>query len=56
MVFSQQVNMVFEFQKTCFLKLFAGYSFIERRSRAPSGRAHGTYEIEKYEWVSMERK
>ena len=21
-----------------------------------SGRAHGTYEIEKYEWVSMERK
>jgi hypothetical protein len=21
-----------------------------------AGRAHGTYEIEKYEWVSMERK
>ena len=29
---------------------------IEWRSHAPSGRAHGTYEIEKYEWVSMERK
>jgi hypothetical protein len=29
---------------------------IEWRSNAPSGRAHGTYEIEKYEWVSMERK
>jgi hypothetical protein len=31
----------------------------EWRSHAPSGRAHGsdgTYEIEKYEWVSMERK
>ena len=29
---------------------------IEWRSHASSGRAHGTYEIEKYEWVSMERK
>ena len=29
---------------------------IEWRGHAPSGRAHGTYEIEKYEWVSMERK
>ena len=29
---------------------------IEWRSHAPSGRAHGTYEIEKNEWESMERK
>ena len=29
---------------------------IEWRSHAPSAIAHGTYEIEKYEWVSMERK
>ena len=29
---------------------------IELRSHAPSSRAHGTYEIEKYEWVLMERK
>ena len=28
---------------------------IERRSHAPSGRAHGTYEIEKKEWL-MGRK
>ena len=33
-----------------------GSTGIEWRSHAPSGRAHGTYEIEKYEWVSMERK
>ena len=29
---------------------------IEWRSQAPSGRAYGTDEIEKYEWVSMERR
>ena len=29
---------------------------IEWRSHAPSGRAHGTYKIEKHEWVPMERK
>ena len=29
---------------------------IERQGHAPSGRAHGTYEIEKCLWVSMERK
>ena len=29
---------------------------MEWRSHAPSGRADGTYEIEKYEWESMERK
>ena len=29
---------------------------IEWRSHASSGRAHGTYEIGKYEWVSIERK
>ena len=29
---------------------------MEWRSHAPSGRAHGTSTIEKYEWVSMERK
>ena len=28
----------------------------EWRSHAPSGRIHGTYEIEKYELVSIERK
>ena len=29
---------------------------MEWRNHAPSARAHGTYEIEKYEWVPMERK
>ena len=38
--------------KYCLLFLY----LIEWRSHAPSGRAHWTYEIEKYEWVSMERK
>ena len=30
--------------------------FTERRSPAPSGGPHGTYEIIKYEWVPVERK
>ena len=34
MVFSQQVNIVFEFPKTRFLKLFAGNSFYEKKDLA----------------------
>ena len=35
MVFSQQVNIVYEFKKNMFLKLFAGNSFYEKKSCLP---------------------
>ena len=43
-------------KKQLFSFQWAGQTAIGWRSHAPSNKAHGTYEIEKCEWDSIERK